>query len=105
MGVAAYHSSVNRTDGDLVVVLSRDVLRRAPGICQRNLQGGHGRVVPNRNGVLGALAHLGLARASVLQGDTGKGREAYRDFLTLWKDADPSVPVLIQAKAEYAKLR
>jgi eukaryotic-like serine/threonine-protein kinase len=54
---------------------------------------------------LGALAHLGLARAYALQGDTAKARAAYQDFLTLWKDADPDVPVLQQAKAEYAKLK
>lgn len=54
---------------------------------------------------IGALAHLGLARAYVLQGDTGKARAAYQDFLTLWKDADPDVPILKQAKAEYAKLQ
>ena len=57
------------------------------------------------NFVLGALAHLGLARALVLQGDTAKARAAYQDFLTLWKEADPSVPILIEAKAEYAKLK
>lgn len=58
-----------------------------------------------RNEVLGALAQLCLARVYVLQGETEKGRAAYQDFLTLWKDADPGVPVLKQAKAEYAKLR
>ena len=55
--------------------------------------------------LVGALAHLGLARAYMLQGDTTKSRAAYQDFLTLWKDADPDVPILKQAKAEYAKLR
>ena len=53
----------------------------------------------------GALARLGLARAYTLQGDTAKARAAYRDFLTLWKDADPDIPILKEAKAEYAKLR
>jgi Tfp pilus assembly protein PilF len=53
---------------------------------------------------LGALAHLGLARAYALQGDTAKARAAYKDFLDLWKDADPGIPILQQAKAEYAKL-
>jgi predicted Zn-dependent protease len=53
----------------------------------------------------GALARLGLARAYALQGDTAKARAAYRDFLTLWKDADPDIPILKEAKAEYAKLR
>jgi len=54
---------------------------------------------------IGALAHLGLARAYALQGDTAKAKAAYQDFLTLWKDADPDIPVLKQAKAEYAKLQ
>jgi eukaryotic-like serine/threonine-protein kinase len=54
---------------------------------------------------LGALAHLGLARAYALQGDTTKARTAYQDFLTLWKDADPDIPILNAAKAEYAKLQ
>jgi tetratricopeptide (TPR) repeat protein len=53
----------------------------------------------------GALARLGLARAYALQGNTPKARAAYQDFLTIWKDADPDVPVLKQAKAEYAKLQ
>jgi len=53
---------------------------------------------------LGALAHLGLARAYAMQGDTAKARVAYQDFLALWKDADPDIPILIAAKSEYAKL-
>jgi tetratricopeptide (TPR) repeat protein len=53
----------------------------------------------------GALARLGLARAYTMQGDTAKAKPAYQDFLTLWKDADPDIPILKQAKAEYAKLR
>jgi serine/threonine protein kinase/tetratricopeptide (TPR) repeat protein len=53
----------------------------------------------------GALAHLGLARAYELQGDTAKAKTAYQDFLTLWKNADPDIPILISAKAEYAKLK
>jgi eukaryotic-like serine/threonine-protein kinase len=51
-----------------------------------------------------SLSYLGLARASALAGDTAKARAAYQDFLTLWKDADPDIPILMQAKAEYAKL-
>ena len=58
-----------------------------------------------RNFPIGALAHLGLARASALQGDTARALAAYKDFLTLWKDADPDIPILKQAKAEYAKLQ
>jgi eukaryotic-like serine/threonine-protein kinase len=54
---------------------------------------------------LGALSHLGLARALASRGDTAAARTAYQDFFALWKDADPDVPVLKQAKAEYAKLQ
>jgi DNA-binding winged helix-turn-helix (wHTH) protein/tetratricopeptide (TPR) repeat protein len=54
---------------------------------------------------LASLAHLGLARAYTLQEDTGKARAAYIDFITLWKDADPDIPILRQAKAEYASLQ
>jgi Tfp pilus assembly protein PilF len=57
------------------------------------------------NEPIGALAHLGLARAYVLQGDTVKARTAYQDFLALWKDADPDIPVLVAAKSEYARLQ
>jgi serine/threonine protein kinase/Flp pilus assembly protein TadD len=53
---------------------------------------------------LGPLARLGLARARVLSGDTAAAKTAYQDFFALWKDADPSIPVLKDAKAEYAKL-
>jgi tetratricopeptide (TPR) repeat protein len=61
----------------------------------------------------GALARLGLARAYALEAQSaqgvgaarGKARSAYQDFLTLWKDADPDIPILKQAKAEYAKLQ
>ena len=63
----------------------------------------------------GALAHLGVARANTLQSRTSQRADAdaarvralaaYKDFLTLWKDADPDIPVLKQAQAEYEKLR
>jgi tetratricopeptide (TPR) repeat protein len=63
----------------------------------------------------GALAHLGVARANVLQAKSSQGADAdaarvralaaYKDFLALWKDADPDIPILKQAKAEYAKLQ
>ena len=51
------------------------------------------------------LAYLGLARAYALQGDTTKSRTAYQDFFALWKDADPDIPILKDAKSEYAKLK
>jgi hypothetical protein len=54
---------------------------------------------------LGALAHLGLARAYVLERDSAKARAAYQDFLTLRKDADSDIPILKEAKAEYARLQ
>ena len=63
----------------------------------------------------GALAHLGVARANALQAKTSQGADAdaarvralaaYKDFLTQWKEADPDIPILKQAKAEYAKLQ
>ena len=53
----------------------------------------------------GGLAHLQLGRAYALSGDTAKAKAAYQDFLTLWKDADPDLPILKEAKAEYAKLQ
>ena len=52
-----------------------------------------------------ALAYLGLARAHVLQGDTSKAKAAYQDFLALWKNADPEIPILKEARTEYAKLQ
>ena len=54
---------------------------------------------------IGALAHLQLGRAFALSGDKDKAKAAYQDFLTLWKDADPDIPIFKQAKAEYAKLQ
>jgi eukaryotic-like serine/threonine-protein kinase len=56
------------------------------------------------NGPLGALAHLGLGRAHALAGETAKAKIAYQDFLGLWKDADQDIPILKQAKSEYASL-
>jgi eukaryotic-like serine/threonine-protein kinase len=53
---------------------------------------------------IGALAHMQLGRAFVLSGDKVKAKAAYQDFLTLWKDADPIIPILKQAETEYAKL-
>ena len=76
--------------------------------------------VLDRNGIVwncwtGALAHLGVARANALQARTSQGADAdaarvralaaYKDFLTLWKDADPDIPILKEAKAEYARLQ
>jgi hypothetical protein len=57
------------------------------------------------NEPIGALAHLQIGRAYAMSGESTKARAAYQDFLTLWKDADPDIPILKQAKAEYAKLQ
>jgi len=54
---------------------------------------------------LGAMARLHLARAYAMTGDTIEAKAAYEDFLTLWKDADPEIPIYKQAKTEYAKLQ
>jgi tetratricopeptide (TPR) repeat protein len=67
------------------------------------------RIIDHRGVVLnfplGALAHVGLGRAYALQGDTVQSRAAYQHFFSLWKDADPDIPILKEAKAEYAKLQ
>ena len=67
------------------------------------------KILGNRGIVLtdpiGALAHLQLGRAYTLLGDKTRAKSAYQDFLTLWKDADPEIPILKQAKAEYTKLQ
>src|SRR5262249_30048405 len=57
------------------------------------------------NDPIGALALLQVGRALAMQGDRAKARDAYQIFLTVWKDADPDIPILKQAKAEYAKLQ
>jgi Flp pilus assembly protein TadD len=59
----------------------------------------------NGNSPLGALAHLQIGRAYAMSGDPTKARAAYQDFFTLWKDADSDIPILKEAKAEYAKLQ
>jgi Tfp pilus assembly protein PilF len=67
------------------------------------------KVLNNRgivdNTIVGPLAQLGLARAYALSGSNAKARAAYNEFFTLWKEADPEVPVLRQARSDYAKLR
>ncbi len=57
------------------------------------------------NFVTGTLAHLQIGRAYAMAGDTAKAKAAYQDFFTIWKEADPDIPILKQAKAEYAKLQ
>jgi tetratricopeptide (TPR) repeat protein len=57
------------------------------------------------NDLIGLLARLNFARALTLKGDIAKARSAYQDFFAIWKDADPDIPILKEAKAEYAKLQ
>ena len=57
------------------------------------------------NFITGALAHLQLGRAHAMMGDKEAARKSYQDFFALWKDADPDIPILHSAKAEYAKLK
>ena len=52
-----------------------------------------------------ALGRLGLGRSYALTGDAAKARTTYQDFLNLWKDADPDIPILKEAKTEYARLQ
>jgi eukaryotic-like serine/threonine-protein kinase len=57
------------------------------------------------NSPIGALAHLQLGRAYAITGDTSKAKSAYKDLITLWKDADPDIPIYKAAKDEYEKLQ
>ena len=57
------------------------------------------------NEVIGAPAHLQIGRGYAISGDTAKAKAEYQDFLALWKDADPDIPILKTAKAEHAGLR
>jgi len=57
------------------------------------------------NEPIDALAHLQIGRAYTMQGDSARAKVAYQNFLTLWKDADPDIPILVAAKSEYAKLK
>jgi len=75
--------------------------RKAAAEFQRILD--HQGVVANSEQYF--LAQLNLGRAYVVSGDNAKAKKAYQDFFAMWKDADPDVPVLVQAKAEYAKLQ
>jgi tetratricopeptide (TPR) repeat protein len=61
-------------------------------------------VLPRETGPLRAMAFVGVARGAALAGDTPRARKAYQDFLTLWKDADPDIPILVDARKEYAAL-
>jgi len=88
-------------DGKVKLTVTSEQGKEAVGEFQKILD--HAGVVGNEP--IGALAHLGLGRAYVLAGDNAKAKTAYEDFLALWKDADPDIPILQQAKAEYSQLQ
>jgi hypothetical protein len=78
-------------------------------LCRRTYQASRVRLRyrdgAHSRGARKGLAHLQLGRALAGQGDTSKARVAYQDFLMLWRDADPDIPILKQAKLEYARLQ
>jgi len=83
--------------------LCRGLLRKARSDCVAQAGAERSSAVSNHHD---SAKHAELRSApAAMQGDTAKARAAYQDFLTLWKDADPDIPILKQAKAEYAKLR
>jgi eukaryotic-like serine/threonine-protein kinase len=109
-------SAIERGNSNLYPVYVRGEAYLAAG--QGNAAAAEFQKILDHSGLVGncwtgALAHLGVARANALQAKTSQGADedaahvravaAYKDFLTLWKDADPDIPILKQAKAEYAK--
>jgi hypothetical protein len=112
--------------GDIQIVANTSCLNRVYVSGQAYLTTGHDdaaaefQKILDHSGIVwncwtGALAHLGVARANALQAKTSQGADAdaarvralaaYKDFLTLWKDADPDIPIYKEAKAKYAKLQ
>jgi eukaryotic-like serine/threonine-protein kinase len=94
-----YYSSIRRVRGEAYLADRRGT--DAATEFQKILD--HPRVVASDP--ICALAHWQLVRTYGLAGDTTRAKSAYLDFLTIWKDADPDIPILKQAKAEYAKLQ
>lgn len=115
--------SSGKTEEALTILKPAEQYRLAPGheysyvLAMVNLRGKDGKsaaaefqfILDHRGAfaldAVYPLAHLGLARARVLEGDQSGARTAYQDFLAFWKNADPDIPVLKQARAEYAKLQ
>lgn len=108
----AYAGDTNRTQAltdDLGRRFPEDTLVKVNYLPALRAKLALSRSHPQQGGIVlneptGALAHLQLGRAYAMSGDTAKARAAYQDFLALWKDADPHIPIVTQAKAEYAKL-
>jgi len=78
-----------------------------PRVTPEDQHSGEAVAVPRRccERTISTLAHLQLGRGYVQSGNTAKAKATYRDFLALWKDADPDIPILREAKAEYAKMQ
>jgi tetratricopeptide (TPR) repeat protein len=106
---------IDQTDGALVYSRANTGLLYLRGLAYLKLKQGKDAAqafqkVLDLRGVswfdpITSIAHLGLARAYTLQGDNARSRVAYQDFLALWKDADPDIPLLKEAKTEYARLQ
>jgi eukaryotic-like serine/threonine-protein kinase len=107
-GAAPYELGLSSAIGDLypVYVRGQAYLAMHQG---SEAAGEFQKVLDHRGAVLsepiGVLAHLQLGRTLVLSRDTNRARAAYHDFFALWKDADPGIPVLKQAKKEYARVQ
>lgn len=96
VGNTALHPVLVRGQAFLIVRQGKEAQTEFPKILDHR-----GLVLNSR---IGALARVAIARAYVVQGDTASATDAYEVFFKLWKDADPDIPILIVAKAEYAKL-
>jgi tetratricopeptide (TPR) repeat protein len=104
--------SIRSYDMGIVTGVSSNYIRGQLYLQQRrgNEAAAEFKAIVDRRGVdnfspAHVLAHLGLGRAAAINGDTAAARKAYQDFFALWKDADPDLPVLVQAKKEYEQLK
>ena len=97
LGTGALHPTYVRGEAYLAAHHGREAALEFQKILEH-----HGLLL---NDIIGALSHVQIGRAYALEGDSAKAKAAYQDFLTLWKDADPDIPILVQAKAEYARLQ
>jgi serine/threonine protein kinase/tetratricopeptide (TPR) repeat protein len=104
--------SIRRYDGGLITGLTNNYVRGHLYLQQRmgNEAAREFKTIIDHPGIAyfsaaHVLAHLGLARAAAISGDTAGARKAYQDFFAMWKDADPDLPVLVQARKEYEQLK
>jgi tetratricopeptide (TPR) repeat protein len=108
----AFPYELGHTNNDFTFALYPVYLRGEAYLAAKNgtAAAGEFQKILDHSGVIGnepigALAHLGLGRAYALSSDSAKAKTAYQDFFALWKNADPDVPIVKEAKAEYAKLQ